>query len=169
MYKGIFIDIDGTLRNDFKEISNRTKEAIRKIVEQGIVVAICSGRPISTTVEVSKMCFASEFVITSNGAHGYDYKLNKCIFRNPMKKEACIEIYNLAKENNVNFIMNTEKGRYTLKQTDNKTDILLNEPIESFLNKIDVMQCLLQDRSFEKIRDLKPYVEKIRNVGIKNQ
>ena len=34
MYKIIFIDIDGTLRNDKKEITNRTKVAIHKIVEK---------------------------------------------------------------------------------------------------------------------------------------
>ena len=44
MYKIIFIDIDGTLRNDKKEITNRTKEAIQQIVEKGIQVVICSGR-----------------------------------------------------------------------------------------------------------------------------
>ena len=169
MYKVVFIDIDGTLRNDLGEISNRTKEAVKRVVEEGIAVVICSGRPIRSTIEVSKMCNASEFVITSNGAYGYNYKENKCIFKNPMKKEACVKLYDLARENDTNFIMNTEKGRFVLKKTDNDYDTLLDEPIENFVEKLDVMQCLLQDKSFEKIRDLKPEVEKIENVGIKNQ
>ncbi len=41
MYKIIFIDIDGTLRNDNKEITSRTKKAIQQIVEKGIQVVIC--------------------------------------------------------------------------------------------------------------------------------
>ncbi len=169
MYKVVFIDIDGTLKNDFGEISDRTKEAIKSAVETGIKVIICSGRPIRSTIEVSKMCSASEYIITSNGAYGYNYKENRCIFKNPMKKEACINLYYMAKENDINFIMNTEKGRFVLKETDNEYDTLLDEPIENFVEKLDVMQCLFQDRSFEKIRDLKPCVEKIENVGIKNQ
>ena len=169
MYKAIFIDIDGTLKNDIGEISNRTKEAIKNIVETGIKVVICSGRPIKSAIQVSKMSLASEYIITSNGAYGYNYKENKCIFKNPMKKEACIKLYYIAKENDVNFIMNTEKGRFVLKETDNEYDTLLKEPIESFVEKLDVMQCLLQDKSFEKIRNLKLNVEKIENVGIKNQ
>ena len=36
MYKIIFIDIDGTLRNDKKEITEKTKETIRKTIEKGI-------------------------------------------------------------------------------------------------------------------------------------
>lgn len=169
MYKAIFIDIDGTLRNDFGEISNRTKEAIKNAVKSGIKVIICSGRPIRSTVEVSKMCFASEYIITSNGAYGYDYKENKCLFKNQMKKEACIKLYYIAKENDINFIMNTEKGRFVIKKTDNEYDTLLKESIESFVEKLDVMQCLLQDKSFDKIKNLKPEIEKIENVGIKNQ
>ena len=54
MYKAIFIDIDGTLRNDNKEISKRTKEMIKDIVNLGILVIICSGRPYKTTIEISK-------------------------------------------------------------------------------------------------------------------
>ncbi len=169
MYKIIFIDIDGTLKNDLGEISNRTKQAIKQTVDSGIIVIICSGRPIKSAVETSKACCASEFVITSNGGYGYNYRENKCVFKNPMEKESCIKIYNLAKEKDINFIMNTEKGRYILKPTYNEYDTLLNEPIENFLEKIEVMQCLLQDSSFEKIRDLKPYIDKIENVGIKNQ
>ena len=56
-----------------------------------------------------------------------------------------------------------------MSKTNNEYDTILNEPIESFVEKLDVMQCLLQDKSFEKIRDLKPYIEKIENVEIKNQ
>lgn len=169
MYKVVFIDIDGTLKNDLGEISDRTKEAVRRAVESGIIVVICSGRPVRSTVEVSKKCLASEFVITSNGAYGYNYKENKCVFKNKMEKQACIKLYELAKENDVNFIMNTENGRFVLKETNNEHDTILSESIESFVEKLDVMQCLLHDSSFEKIKNLKPYVEKIENVGIKNQ
>ena len=169
MYKIIFIDIDGTLRNDLGEISNRAKEIIKKLTNNGIIVVICSGRPIRSTKEVSIMCNASKYIITSNGAYGYNYEEDKIIFKNPMNKNSCIKLYNLAKAYDTNFIMNTEKGRITLKKTNNEYDILLNEPIENFVNKVDVMQCLLQDSNFEKIKRLKPFIEKIENVGIKNQ
>ena len=66
LYKAIFIDIDGTLRNDNKEISKRTKEMIKDIVNLGILVIICSGRPYKTTIEISKNIFASNIIISSN-------------------------------------------------------------------------------------------------------
>lgn len=169
MHKAIFIDIDGTLRNDDREVSFRTKEAIKSLKEKGIFVILCSGRPIKTTLEISKESCASNYIITSNGAYGYDYIENKCIFKNPMRIEDCLEIYKIAKENDVNFIMNTEMGRVVLKKTSNNSDKILDEPIEEFLNKTEVMQCLIQDSSFEKIKSLRPLIEKMENVEIKNQ
>ena len=65
----------------------------------------------------------------------YDYERKKCIYKNRMEKESCVELYNLAKKHDVNFIMNTEIGRFKLKETDNKKDKILDEPIESFLEK----------------------------------
>ena len=169
MHKAIFIDIDGTLRNDDREITYKTKEAIKNIREKGILVILCSGRPIKTTLEISEESCASNYIITSNGAYGYNYIENKCIFKNPMRINDCLEIYKIAKENNVNFIMNTEKGRIVLKKTSNNSDKILDVPIEEFLSKTEVMQCLIQDTSFEKIKSLKPLIEEIQNVEIKNQ
>lgn len=79
MYKAIFIDIDGTLRNDKGQITNRTKEAIKNVTSKGIYVVICSGRPMHSTIEVSKESNASKYIICSNGAHIYDYKQEKNI------------------------------------------------------------------------------------------
>lgn len=46
--KAVFFDIDGTF---YDHTTNRvlpsTKEAVRKLKEQGIKVALCSGRPCS--------------------------------------------------------------------------------------------------------------------------
>ena len=66
LYKAIFIDIDGTLRNDLGEISDVTKNTIKKVVEKGIKVIICSGRPYKATIEISKNIFASNIIISSN-------------------------------------------------------------------------------------------------------
>ena len=43
-YKMICIDMDGTLLNSKHEVSERNKEAIKKAIEKGVVVAITTGR-----------------------------------------------------------------------------------------------------------------------------
>lgn len=45
-YKMIVLDIDGTLTNKEKEITPRTKTILKKAQEQGIILALASGRPI---------------------------------------------------------------------------------------------------------------------------
>jgi len=43
--KIVFIDIDGTLVNEQKEIPPSTKEAIKQLQQSGVHVAIATGRP----------------------------------------------------------------------------------------------------------------------------
>ena len=72
--KVIFVDIDGTLTNDNKQISEFTKQIIKKVTENGIYVVLCSGRANAYVCKYSKMSEASNYVISSNGAQIYDYE-----------------------------------------------------------------------------------------------
>lgn len=170
-YKAIFIDIDGTLRNDKKEISIRTKEIIKKFVEKGILIVICSGRQNKNVEQISIEANCSPYIITSNGAQVFDYEQNKTIFLNPMDKKACKKIYNIAIQNDCKFIMNLEEKRVITRLDDSASpsDILLKEPIDDFIEKHNIMQCLIQDYDFEKIKSLKSKIEEIKEVEIKNQ
>lgn len=171
MYKIVFIDIDGTLKNEKRETTKRTKDAILKCTQKGILIVICSGRPKHSVEEISKDANASKYIIASNGAQVYDYDEDKTIFLNPMKKEACKKIYDIAIANDCKFIMNLEDHRVITRKdfAANPADILLDSPIEEFIDKNKIMQCLIQDPSFEKIRSLKKEVEIIEEVEIKNQ
>ena len=73
MYKAIFIDIDGTLKDSKGNINQRTINAIKKVTQKGILVVICTGRPRGYTQDISENCFASKYVISSNGGNIYDY------------------------------------------------------------------------------------------------
>ena len=43
-YKMLAFDLDGTLNNDDKVITPKTREAIMSLQKQGVVVALVSGR-----------------------------------------------------------------------------------------------------------------------------
>ena len=98
MYKAIFIDIDGTLINDNENISERTIKAVKKVTEKGILVIICTGRPIKHTENISKNCKASKYIITSNGTSIYNYEKNEVLYINKMDKSAIIELYKIAEK-----------------------------------------------------------------------
>ena len=42
MYKLIAIDLDGTLLNSYGEVSERNKQAIQKVIKNGVEVILCS-------------------------------------------------------------------------------------------------------------------------------
>ena len=93
MYKAIFVDIDGTLRDNNRQLSQKTIDTVKKVTDKGILVILCSGRPRKYTEEVSKMCCASKYIITSNGGNIYDYEENRVIYSYIMNKEAILKLY----------------------------------------------------------------------------
>ena len=46
MYKLIALDMDGTLLNSEKKVSEKTKEALKYATDKGVKVVIATGRPI---------------------------------------------------------------------------------------------------------------------------
>lgn len=170
MYKAIFIDIDGTLRDSKEHISNKTIEMIKKVTEKGILVILCSGRPRKYTEDISRECGASKYIITSGGSNIYDYETNEVLYVNRMNKQACIELYHIAEEANVRFIMNVGEGRVVNKLKEIEYgDVKLDTDIETFVKKNDVVQCVISDSDFENIKKIKGKIEAVENVEIKNQ
>lgn len=170
MYKAIFIDIDDTLRDSNRNISDRNIEAIREITNKGILVILCSGRPRKYTENISKDCFASHYVITSGGGDIYDYKNDKTIFASSMDKQACKTLYNIAIQNNIRIVMHVGEMRVSnrLKHLDG-SEQLLDMPIDEFLDKNNVVQCVLVDDDFKKIKNLRGQIEELEGVHIQNQ
>ena len=53
--KAIVMDVDGTLTNDKKEITPKTREVLLKAQKQGILLILASGRPTTGLVEMGKV------------------------------------------------------------------------------------------------------------------
>lgn len=87
-----------------------------------------------------------------------------------MNKQACIELYHIAEEANVRFIMNVGEGRVVNKLKEIEYgDVKLDTDIETFVKKNDVVQCVISDSDFENIKKIKGKIEAVENVEIKNQ
>ena len=130
---------------------------------------MCSGRPRKYTVAVSRECFASKYIITSSGGMIYDYEQNKILYVNKMNKEALIELYKIANPEGVRFIMAVGEGRVVNKVKHPDQEQKLEESIEHFVYSNDVVQCTIADNDFDKIKNLIPRIEKVKNVEIKNR
>lgn len=69
--KILFTDLDGTLLNDKKQISERTKKALYALNERGHILVFTTGRPLSSVLEVRTaldLCFPDSYIIAYNGS-----------------------------------------------------------------------------------------------------
>ena len=69
-YKIIVLDLDGTLTNDKKEITPRTKEALIKAQTEGVKVVLASGRPtygITAIAEELELPRFEGYILAFNG------------------------------------------------------------------------------------------------------
>ena len=72
MYKLVTVDLDGTLLNSYGEVTENTKEKIKKTQEKGVEIMIASGRPIDSIKTIAEEINSKKYFIAGNGAIIYD-------------------------------------------------------------------------------------------------
>lgn len=112
MYKAVFLDLDDTLLDNEKNISEENKAAIKYVKEKGGLVCIASGRSIEATKKYHNMAEASRYIIYSNGAGIFDCDTNEKLFSADIEKEICFNLYNYSVENNIGIRIDTPYGRF---------------------------------------------------------
>ncbi|MCI8993019.1 MAG: HAD family phosphatase [Eubacterium sp.] len=73
--KMLFLDLDGTLLNDQKEVTEGNFRAIERAVDAGHIVTITTGRPLASSIEIARnlgLVKAGCYLICFNGALIYD-------------------------------------------------------------------------------------------------
>jgi Cof subfamily protein (haloacid dehalogenase superfamily) len=93
--RAIVLDIDGTLLNDQKEISPRTRDSLLRAQEAGVKVVLASGRPISAMERFSKELKLDQhngLLLSYNGACVTDCATNETLFSQSMSSEVGKEI-----------------------------------------------------------------------------
>ena len=89
-YKVIIMDVDGTLVNDKKKITPKTKEALMAAQEQGMILVLASGRPISGLTELAKELEMEQnhgILVCFNGSKVIDCITNEVLFNQTMTVE----------------------------------------------------------------------------------
>jgi len=106
MYKLIAIDMDGTLLNDEKKISQANYEAIQQARECGVKVVLASGRPLvgfKRYLEELNLISENDYAVAFNGALVQSAEGSKTISKIPLTLEDYKNLYKLSKELDVNI------------------------------------------------------------------
>ena len=109
MYKLVAIDLDGTMLNRHGEISERTKETVKRCIEKGVEIVLASGRPIDSIKTIAEELGVKGYFIAGNGALVYDIQKNEMIYENYIKKEKVLEIIKICEENSIAYNVYTDK------------------------------------------------------------
>ncbi len=86
-YTLVAFDMDGTLLNSAKKISPLTSQTIRKSVEAGKIVALCTGRSIPELQDYMKLMPEVGYGICASGALVYDFGKDEPVHVDSFTKE----------------------------------------------------------------------------------
>ena len=104
-YKLLALDIDGTLLNDKRELTDKTILAVKRAIESGVHVTLCTGRPIQGVKWLVEKLAITTPVITYNGAEIVDPKDNRILFSEQLLPEDAVKIADLGKDRNTTLIV----------------------------------------------------------------
>lgn len=85
--KVIIMDVDGTLTNQQKEITPKTKQALIKAQQQGTLLVLASGRPTSGLIKFAKELRMDEhhgLLVSYNGSKVLDVETMEVLFNETM-------------------------------------------------------------------------------------
>lgn len=92
----LFLDLDGTLLNDAKQITAGNKQALKQLLERGHGIIITTGRPLQSAMKQAHALGLDQpgcYLIAYNGALIYDWGTKQQIFSETMSLSNAIRIF----------------------------------------------------------------------------
>lgn len=97
----LFLDLDGTLLNDEKQITQGNRDALNQALERGHGVIITTGRPLKSALAQSRRLGLDKpgcYVIAYNGAMVYDWSIQDKVFSRTLDIPSVIRVFEKANE-----------------------------------------------------------------------
>lgn len=145
-YKAIALDLDGTLMDSNKKLSQVNKETIWKALDKGKVVILASGRPLFGVMPVAKALEFEKrggYVLAYNGGQIVDCKTGETTYRREIPAECIADICKIARECQVQpltyfedrILAESDTDEYVIKEAIcNSAQIKVVEDVVSFVD-----------------------------------
>ena len=112
-----FSDLDGTLLNDEKEITPRTKQALDAFIAAGNCFVISTGRPLSNSLSIQErfgLSRSGTYISAYNGAVIYDCAAGKTLYETGIPQILVSQILQIADACHVH--LQAYQGRYIISR-----------------------------------------------------
>ncbi len=139
MYKLIAIDIDGTLLNDRREVTDEVREAIIAAKKQGVKIVLCSGRAVGGVtlfLEELKLNGDDDYIIALNGARILKAANNEVIDKRTLGLNDLKDLYALGRELDTHTIFFDDTSIYSLHKYIHKYTVQA-----AFLSQVKLFYC----------------------------
>lgn len=117
-YKLLALDIDGTLLNSERKLTARTESAIKQAIRSGVMVTLCTGRPIQGVRKYIDALGLTAPIITYNGAEIVDPVENKTLFCERLGYADALKIIEMGKKEGFTMCIWSEGALYGLPLDD---------------------------------------------------
>lgn len=177
-YKMLVTDMDYTLLNKEKKVSERNREAIRKAIEKGVHMVVATGRIYTSARLYARLLEVSTPIIASNGAIIRETAFNnpkdteRTIYKDTLNVEAVKEMIKLSRKHGLFCHFFTEDTIYaeklvnvSLRYTEwnkylgeeDQVRIEIVDDIEEAIvqDKVEILKAVVVDADSEKMQSLR--------------
>ncbi|MDR1913725.1 MAG: Cof-type HAD-IIB family hydrolase [Clostridiales bacterium] len=106
------LDIDGTTVTPLKSVTRKTKQVIHRMIDNGIIVCICTGRNVASTLPVAKSLGLTTPCMCIDGMIMYDPPQKKVIYESKLPNTVMRDVLSIVHRYNVNIEVITNKYYY---------------------------------------------------------
>lgn len=161
MIKAVFIDIDETLTNSQREVTEKTKLEIKKCVENGVKIILTSGRSRREAMDFQEQIGTSPYIVSSNGASAYDAENGVEIYNERIDPQMLLQLIKHSRENGYRIKLNY-KDLLVMNEAaypDEKDKEVSYEELERVAVEEQVVQCVITSTDFEKMKVFRDYIK----------
>lgn len=161
MIKAVFIDIDETLANSQREVTEKTKLEIKKCVENGVKIILTSGRSRREAMDFQEQIGTSPYIVSSNGASAYDAENGVEIYNERIDPQMVLQLIRHSRENGYRIKLNY-KDLLVMNEAaypDEKDKEVSYEELERVAVEEQVVQCVITSTDFEKMKIFRDYIK----------
>lgn len=161
MIKAVFIDIDKTLTNSQREVTEKTKLEIKKCVENGVKIILTSGRSRREAMDFQEQIGTSPYIVSSNGASAYDAENGVEIYNERIDPQMVLQLIKHSRENGYRIKLNY-KDLLVMNEAaypDEKDKEVSYEELERVAVEEQVVQCVITSTDFEKMKVFRDYIK----------
>lgn len=161
MIKAVFIDIDETLTNSQREVTEKTKLEIKKCVENGVKIILTSGRSRREAMDFQEQIGTSPYIVSSNGASAYDAENEVEIYNERIDPQMVLQLIKHSRENGYRIKLNY-KDLLVMNEAaypDEKDKEVSYEELERVAVEEQVVQCVITSTDFEKMKVFRDYIK----------